>query len=193
MNYLAHCYLAEATPAALIGSLAPDFNRGGCFAPADPAIRDAMQEHLAIDQFTDAHPATIAIRTLYAKHFRHLGGVLADVTYDHFLAAQWPRFHAGQLVPFTASVYRTLEENAALCPELLQECLPRMRQQNWLASYADLEGVAETLRRMSHRLSSKPRMQDAVVILETNYAELRGHFDDFFPQLQAHVKERRKT
>jgi acyl carrier protein phosphodiesterase len=148
---------------------------------------------MAIDHFTDAHPATEAIRTLYAKHFRHLGGVLADVTYDHFLAAQWSRFHDGELVPFTEHIYATLEENAALCPDLLQECLPRMRQQNWLASYADLDGVAETLRRMSHRLSSKPKMQDAVVILDAHYAELKAHFEEFFPQLQAHVKERRKT
>lgn len=187
MNYLAHCFFAEPTPESLIGSLAPDFNRAGAFAPDDDRIRRAMREHTAIDAYTDAHPATAAVRSYYEKEFRHLGGVLADVTYDHFLAAAWPRFHSVELSAYTDTIYRTLNEHRLRCPALLQDCLPRMREQNWLASYRSLEGVATTLERMSQRLSRKPKMQDAVVILEANYKELEQQFERFFPALQEHV------
>jgi acyl carrier protein phosphodiesterase len=192
VNYLAHCFLAEATPESLIGSLAPDFNRAGAYEPTHPAIRTAMTEHLAIDTFTDAHPATAAVRSLYEKQFRHLGGVLADVTYDHFLAIHWPRFHSVELSAYTETIYRTLDEHRLRCPVLLQDCLPRMREQNWLASYRTLEGVAETLRRMSQRLSRKPSMEDAVMILEDHYDELEQKFEMFFPELQRFVQDLRR-
>ena len=60
MNYLAHFYLADGSPDALVGSLLGDFVKGDDHADYPPEIQRAILIHRQIDSFTDAHPSSPA-------------------------------------------------------------------------------------------------------------------------------------
>lgn len=192
MNYLAHCLLAEDSPESLIGSLAPDFSRPKDYAPRHQTIAAAMREHHAIDSFTDAHAVFLQSRARFRPRFRHFAGAITDVVYDHFLSLRWAEYCARERRDFVQSVYATLEANVELCPNGLRECLPRMREQDWIGSYGEVEGVRISLQRISRRLSTQPDLAAAVEIVVAEREGLQREFDAFFPELRRYVEEFRK-
>lgn len=193
MNYLAHCLLAQETPEALIGSLAPDFSRPKDYSPPTEIIAAAMREHHAIDSFTDAHEIFLRSRSRFRPRFRHFAGAVTDVVYDHFLSLRWEQHCARERRDFVETTYATLEAHAHLCPEGLRECLPRMREQDWIGSYGELEGVRISLQRISRRRASLPDLAAAVEIVAAEREELQREFDAFFPELREYVRAFRKA
>lgn len=187
MNYLAHCLLAEETPESLIGSLAPDFSRPKDYTPPTETIAAAMREHHAIDSFTDAHEIFLRSRSRFRPRFRHFAGAVTDVVYDHFLSLRWPQHCVRERGGFVQDVYASLERHIHLCPEGLRECLPRMREQDWIGSYGELEGVRISLERISRRLTTQPDLASAVEIVAAEREALQSEFDAFFPELQKYV------
>lgn len=152
VNFLAHVFLADHTPALRVGGLVGDFVKGPLPAglPADLARGVAL--HRAIDAFAEGHPAFRTSRARVSPVRRRWAGVLVDIYYDHLLARDWPAWHATSLADFTAAVYA---EGHARLAELPADCawiLPRMREQDWLGAYANLAGIALTLRRMAARV-----------------------------------------
>ncbi len=187
MNYLAHAFLARATPALLTGGLLGDFVKGRLDDRYPPEIRAGIAQHRAIDVFTDAHNLVHASRALMAPERRRFAGILVDVFYDHFLARHWERYAATPLERFTADVYATLWPQRGGFPERLQRILPWMRADDWLAGYADLGGVDASLRGMSRRFRYPERAQPlarGIDDLTAHYAELERHFLEFFPELE---------
>jgi len=193
VNYLAHCLLAEDSPGSLIGSLAPDFSRPKDYTPPDKSIAAAMREHHAIDSFTDAHAVFLQSRARFRPRFRHFAGAVTDVVYDHFLSLRWAEYNARERRAFVQNVYATLDANVHLCPEGLRECLPRMREQDWIGSYGEVEGVRVSLQRISQRLTSQPDLAAAVEIVVTEREGLQREFDTFFPELKRYVEGMRKN
>lgn len=193
MNYLAHCLLAEDSPGSLIGSLAPDFSRPKDYMPPDEIIAAAMREHHAIDSFTDSHAVFLQSRARFRPRFRHFAGAITDVVYDHFLSLRWAEHCGCERHAFVQDVYATLDANVHLCPEGLRECLPRMRAQDWIGSYGEVEGVRVSLQRISRRLTSQPDLAASVDIVLAEREGLQKEFDAFFPELRRHVEEFRRA
>jgi len=193
VNYLAHCLLAQETPEALIGSLAPDFSRPKDYSPPTEIIAAAMREHHAIDSFTDAHEIFLRSRSRFRPRFRHFAGAVTDVVYDHFLSLRWEQHCTHKRRDFVETTYATLEAHAHLCPEGLRECLPRMREQDWIGSYGELEGVRISLQRISRRRASLPDLAAAVEIVAAEREELQREFDAFFPELREYVRASRRV
>ncbi len=78
--------------------------------------------------------------------------MLVDIFYDHVLARDWPKFHSDMLPLYCQSVYRQIEARLDELPESTGFAMRLMAQENWLQSYAELDGIADVLSRMSQRV-----------------------------------------
>ncbi len=194
MNFLAHLYLADDTPGSLIGSLLPDLVRGAgrTLDGLDPEVEAGALRHRRIDVFTDRHPAFQASRGRIRGRHGIFSGILIDVFYDHFLSVRWAEYHSEPLPAFVAYVYRTFADHPTLMPRAMRPIVERMVEQDWLSSYASVDGLALTLRRMSHRFEVRFErridLATAVDSLRDQYTALDQDFAVFFPQAIAHVR-----
>jgi acyl carrier protein phosphodiesterase len=151
MNFLAHAVLAERTSALMVGGVIGDWIKGilpGCL-PTDLAQGVAL--HRAIDAFVETHPAFRSSRSRISQQRRRYAGVLVDIFYDHVLARDWERFHSGVLAVYCQTVYRQIEARLDELPESACFAMRLMAQEDWLQSYAGLDGITDVLSRMSQR------------------------------------------
>ena len=176
MNYLAHLYLAGDSPRALVGSLAADFVKGRVPEDQNDEVRRAILLHRQIDGFTDRHPIHAESRRRVAPPRRRYAGVLVDLFYDHFLAAEWSRYSAVPLEQYCARVYAVLIEHAALLPPRLQARLPVMAAEDWLGSYATFAGIDRALRGLSRRVRRENPLAGGVEELAASYDLFRDDF-----------------
>jgi acyl carrier protein phosphodiesterase len=68
-----------------------------------------------------------------------------------------------------------------------------MRDQEWLLSYREVDGIYRTLARLSHRLSRHPHLEDATHHLVDSRVELERRFRAFWPDVVAFAKELRSV
>lgn len=189
MNFLAHLYLTDDTPEGMVGSLLPDLVRGADRRDIAPALLPAVRLHRKIDALTDSHPVfACSTQRLRPKHGRY-APIITDVLYDHFLSIDWPRYCDEPLDSFIARVHRTFAANPHLMPGAMRSVVQRLDEQNWLGSYAHIDGVRLTLERMSARLSCRFERQvdltPAVDELVGSHGEFRREFHAFFPDVIA--------
>jgi len=151
MNFLAHAVLAEREPALMVGGVIGDWIKGllpGCL-PMDLAQGVAL--HRAIDGFVETHPAFCCSRSRISQARGRYAGVLVDIFYDHVLARDWARFHSDRLPLYCKSIYRQIEARLDELPESAGFAMRLMAREDWLQSYAELDGIADVLSRMSQR------------------------------------------
>lgn len=187
MNYLAHFYLADGSPDALVGSLLGDFVKADDHADYPPEIQRAILSHRKIDSFTDAHPVISRSKRRLSDTHRHTKGILIDLFYDHFLARNWGDYAKVPLPEFTRHVYQTLTGYQDILPHRMQRMLPYMITDDWLGSYTDVENIERALKGLSRRLTRSNSLGQGVADLETNYAAFQSDFRAFFPELSAYV------
>jgi acyl carrier protein phosphodiesterase len=85
-------------------------------------------------------------------------------------------------------IYAEMTAYAGPLDERIRLGLHHMATDDWLGSYASIEGTAVTLRRMSHRLSRPNLLGEAAAELSAHYVGLRQDFYAFFPRLRAHTQ-----
>lgn len=151
MNFLAHAVLAERTPALLVGGVIGDWIKGALPAGLPADLAQGVALHRAIDSFVETHPAFRCSRARISPERRRYAGVLVDVFYDHVLARDWPRFHPAHLPSYCQSVYRQIEFRLDQLPESAGFAMRLMAREDWLQSYAELDGIADVLSRMAQR------------------------------------------
>jgi acyl carrier protein phosphodiesterase len=183
LNHLAHLFLAGDSPQSLLGNLSGDFVKGRLGGEFPPAVRAGIIEHRKIDEFTDTHPEVAAFRRIIAAEHGHYARVIADVFFDHFLAAEWRDYHPAPLEVFLAGVWAKLDPLIDLMPLRLRRIYPRIRDEQWLLSYGELSGIRTALTMMSYRFSRKPHLETAVPLLEESRGALRFHFHRFLPDV----------
>ena len=185
MNHLAHLFLAGPTAESLIGNLAGDFVKGRIGDRFPPGIAAGIANHRRIDAFTDAHPRVAAFRRVLVPEFGHYARVIADMFFDHFLASNFDELGGESLEEFLARTYATIDPHAHALPGLLRVVYPRMRDERWLESYTELEGIHGALRNISRRFSRAPRLEMATRHLVDSRPELEREFAAFFPDVVA--------
>lgn len=191
MNFLAHAWLAGDAPADRLGGLMGDFVKGPLPAGLPPDIAEGVRLHRAIDSFADTHPAFRSACARVPPERRRAAGILVDMFFDHFLARRWDEFSAVPLPHFTAAAYRLMAAHHALLPPRLQRILPWMREDDWLASYAEVDSVAYALERMSQRLSRPGLLAGAGSVLRQEYPALEADFLAFLPDALRFVETHR--
>jgi acyl carrier protein phosphodiesterase len=188
MNWLAHLFLSEPSPAFRIGNLLPDMVRPSALSGLPSEFLRGVHQHRKIDAFTDSHPIVRRSITRVGPEFRRFGGIFVDIFYDHFLSREWPTLSSTSLPAFTSEVYASFESHRREIPAEAYLHLKRMKTENWLCAYGDLHGVATTLGRIGLRLRKPTPLAEGAVILEADYAGFHGDFTEFFPELMGHVR-----
>ncbi|HRX53466.1 MAG: ACP phosphodiesterase [Verrucomicrobiales bacterium] len=188
MNWLAHCYLSEPSPAFRVGSLLPDILRPHALGHLPVDYQAGIARHHRIDRFTDLHPIVLECRLRFPSPLRRYSGVLIDVFFDHILARDWDRYSPTPLHEFTADIYDAFDQCRDDLPTITATRLSRMRENDLLGSYANLSGITYALRRLAARLSRPFDLAASTGMLENQYEAFRSDFQLFFPELISHVK-----
>ncbi|MBL8797737.1 MAG: DUF479 domain-containing protein [Planctomycetia bacterium] len=187
MNWLAHLLLSEPETPHRLGNLLADLVKGSARRSLPADLQRGLACHRVIDSFTDAHPVVHRSQRRIGPPFERFAGVLIDVFYDHYLARGWQRYGVGALNDFTSEVYTALLGYVGEIPEKARWVIGRMASEDWLGSYREPSGVAATLQRLSLRLERPGLLLPAVDEMLRHDAALDADFQEFFPQLAAHV------
>ena len=183
MNYLAHIYLSGNNEMVTIGNFIADSIKGKQYLDYPKEVQKGILLHREIDTFTDAHPIVRqSSKRLHAK-YSHYSGVIVDILYDHFLAKNWSDYSDIPLEEFTDHFYQIMEKNFDWLPANTQRMLPFMKTENWLLSYAKIEGIQNVLNGMNRRTNNKSGMHQATNELRQFYFDFESEFTHFFAEL----------
>ena len=190
MNFLAHIYLSNDNDFIKIGNFMADGIRGNDYLDYPEEIKKGIILHRYIDTFTDANETFRISKHRLHQRYGHYSGVIVDILYDHFLAKNWTKYSDETLRSFVSRFYQSLEDNFEILTPKTQRILPIMIEQNWLESYATIEGISKILFQMDYRTKFKSKMQFSVEELKEFYADFENEFTLFFEELRNHVKEK---
>lgn len=192
MNFLAHIYLSGNNKAVTIGNFIADGIRGKDYEVYPKDIQTGILLHREIDTYTDAHKTVRLSTKRLHKNYSHYSGVIVDILYDHFLAKNWQNYSKIPLAEYIDDFYDTLEDNFDVLPQRIKQFMPYMIADNWLLSYASIEGIAKVLEGMNRRTKNKSKMNLAVNELQEFYNEFETEFTLFFDELITFSSEKLK-
>lgn len=184
MNYLAHIYLAGASPLAQVGGFSADGVKGNDYRHYTPTMRDAIYKHRLIDTFTDTHPLVREIRQEIAPLFGRYANVLIDIYFDYLLASDFARYTNGKsLRCYSLRFYFWLTVYAYRLPPRFKRFFLHFIFSDRLYKYRLTEGIKESLEIMAAYRGVAIEPQKATDYLMENEPELRRRFDIFFKEL----------
>jgi acyl carrier protein phosphodiesterase len=190
LNYLAHIFLSGPDTELMIGNFIADAVRGKQILQFSQGIQQGILLHREIDAFTDVNEVVAETKNRLRPEYGKYAPVIADMFYDHFLAANFEAFSQQPLRPFTHEKYSVLQQHWPILPERVKHFLPHMMQHNWLLSYAELPGINQALTGLSRRTTFVSGMETAARELEKNYELYAAEFSLFFPELIAFSQSR---
>lgn len=194
MNLLAHVLIAYATlpntdGQECTGSIMADYYSGQDIAVFPPGLQAGLRQHRAVDAFTDAHPAFVAVRRAIAAAGapRFTAGIITDIFWDHVLASEWddwglPLSGLG-LEPFCAVVHGRIAGTEEYFGPGFAELFRAMVKDSWLSSYARLDAIERTLAGLSRRMSGQPDLASCASLLIHQGDIIRAGFATFWPEL----------
>jgi len=185
MNFLAHIYLSGNNDLVTIGNFIADGIRGKKYLEFPKDIQTGILLHRQIDTFTDAHKTVRESTKRLHKNYSHYSGVIVDILYDHFLAKNWNKYSDTPLDIYVDDFYDSLQDHFELLPPRIQKMMPYMIADNWLLSYASIEGISKVLEGMNRRTKNRSQMNLAVNELQEFYDEFEDEFTRFFDELIA--------
>lgn len=187
MNYLAHLYFSQPTPASRVGNLLGDFRRGVTSETLPNEVRAGLRNHLAVDAFTDSHPLIHEAKRGFSSQRRRFAGVALDVLFDHLLIRHWHQFSDTGFDSFIDDVYGDLARGERLMPAPMRRRVELMTAQDWLRAYGSLDTVALALDRMAARIRFTNGFAGVMDEMLPREQELEARFLAFFPELCRHV------
>lgn len=183
MNFLAHLYLSEDNIDSIVGNFIADHVKGSSIDNYSNEIKSAIRFHRSIDQYTDNHAVVQETLVHLRPEFRKYSGVVLDMYYDHFLAANWNNWSDEKLDDFTRRMFKTLNSRISSLPQRSQYILPYMIAENWLLNYRNFEGLNRALSGISSRTKFYSNLENATKHLKKNYQVYENSFNQFFPDL----------
>ena len=187
MNWLAHLHLSDPLPATRIGNLLPDILRGPELQLVPEEFAAGIRHHQIIDAYTDSHPVFRESARRIEPPLRRYGAILVDVFYDHFLACHWADYSSAELDDFVAGFHASIDDFRDRLPEQAYVRLAAIRDEGWLLSYRQIEGIRAALDRISGRLRRPVDLTPGVDMLLARYEDFAGDFRKFYPQLISHA------
>jgi len=188
MNYFAHLVLSQPTLESTVGNLLGDFARGIDQSALDPAVLAGLNNHRAVDRFTDRYVKATGIKQSFSATRRRFAGIALDVYFDHLLMNHWHEFDARNLDDVIAEFYTRMEGGQALMPgSEMRRVTSRMISDDWFGSYREIDSVAEALDRIAMRIRFANQFGNIIEDLRRHEDIILELFIDFFPDLKAHV------
>ncbi|MBD2667412.1 hypothetical protein B6N60_04012 [Richelia sinica FACHB-800] len=192
MNWLAHLFLSEPNVEMRLGNLLADIVKGGERHQLNSTIQRGINCHQIIDQFTDNHLIVKRSKQRINSNYRRFAGIIVDIFYDHFLAANWSEYTTISLDDFTTEIYTSFQNYPGYLPVIVKEVITRVKDKDLLGSYRQIAGVENSLLRISKRLSLRQKkifnLNPAIIELTSQYTEFQQDFQEFFPELHLYVK-----
>lgn len=183
MNYLAHIYLSGNNDLVTMGNFIADGIKGKSYTNYPKDVQIGILLHRNIDTFTDAHKIVRQSTKRLHENYGHYSGIIVDILYDHFLAKNWNNYSDVPLENYVQNFYNTLEVHYNMLPSRIQHMMPYMMTDNWLLSYATIDGISKVLDGMNRRTKNRSGMDKAVNELELFYSEFETEFSTFFDEL----------
>ena len=190
MNFLAHIYLSGNNDYIKIGNFMADGIKGDDYNNFPDAIKKGILLHRAIDSYTDMHPVFRKSKHRLHEKYGHYSGVIMDIFYDHFLAKNWNSYSKTPLATYINDFYQLLQTHFDELTLKIQKMYPNMVQQNWLLSYATVEGIGTILYQMDYRTKFQSKMQYAIEELVLFYNEFEEEFTLFFEDIRQMALEK---
>lgn len=189
MNHFAHLVLAQPTIESTVGNLLGDFARGVKRHSLSPAVRAGLDNHRAVDRFTDAHPLVREMKHRFSPRRRRFAGIALDIYFDHLLINHWNELENGRLEPLIHRFYARMSAGQELMPnENMRYVTRRMVEHDWFGSYREVESVAEAMDRVAQRIRFANRFDHAIEDLLQHDDAIRAGFCEFYPQLKRYVE-----
>ncbi len=188
MNYFAHLVLSQPTLESTVGNLLGDFARGIDQSALDPAVMAGLNNHRAVDRFTDSYIRATGIKQCFSPDRRRFAGIALDVYFDHLLMNHWLEFDARNLNDVIEEFYARMESGQALMPgSEMRRVTSRMISDDWFGSYRNIDSVAEALDRIAMRIRFANQFGNVIEDLRRHEDTILELFIEFFPDLKAHV------
>lgn len=184
MNYLAHIYLSGENELLKIGNFMADHIKGNKYKSYPQDIQKGILLHRQIDSFTDNNEVARNSKRRLNERYGLYRGIIIDILYDHFLAKNWHLYSNTQLENYTKEFYTLLQENYEILPEKIKHMSVYMIKDDWLKSYAQIEGIRQVLSGMNRRTGGKSQMDQAIHDLEDHYDDFEADFISFFDVLR---------
>ncbi|MGU3375254.1 acyl carrier protein phosphodiesterase [Chryseobacterium sp. M5A1_1a] len=188
MNYLAHSFLTF-TDGQIVGQFLEDFirNKDRFSFPKD--IQDGITLHRAIDTFTDSHPAIHEAKKAFAPLVRLYSGAFVDVSMDYFVANDLSLHSLTGWKAHSLKVYSVLNANEKWLPENFKGMLVKMEHDDWLYNYREDWGIKFSIQNVLNKAKYLDKDIPVFEAFLENKKLIQQCYDDFFPDLMAHVKE----
>jgi acyl carrier protein phosphodiesterase len=190
LNYLAHAYLSFNHPEILMGNMISDFVKGNKKFNYPPEIQKGIMLHRAIDEFTDAHPATRLAKNIFRPAYRLYSGAFTDVVYDHFLATDKNEFTEESLFNFSQQVYNELDRQTEWMPGRFAMMFPYMKSHNWLLGYRTLAGTAKSCEGVVRRAAYLQESETAYRLFNEHYQLFGDYYRQFWADLRVFARDR---
>jgi acyl carrier protein phosphodiesterase len=188
MNYLAHLYLSGESDEIKLGNFIGDFVKGNKYQQYPEMVAYGIQLHRNIDSFTDNHPDVRECIQLLKPGYGRFSGVVVDIFFDHFLAANWKDYSTVTLRQFAKQAHSVFISNFLMLPLRVKQFLPFLIQHRRLESYAKKENLFHVLEIMSNRTSLPSNSEWAMTMLHQEYDEFERLFHSFFAELTDYVE-----
>jgi acyl carrier protein phosphodiesterase len=182
MNYLAHLYLSGTNKGVKVGNFIGDYVKGSSYKRFAPDIQTGIILHRRIDTFTDNHPVARESRDAFRLHYRRYSGVVVDIVFDHFLAANWDHFSDQSLNSFVSDSHQILMSHYFSLPGVVKQFLPFLIKSRRMEHYKSYDGIHRTLRIMASHSSLPDHSDWAIKQLQLHYESLREQFFSFFQE-----------
>ena len=188
MNHFAHLVLARPTVESTVGNLLGDFARGVDLDALPAAVRAGLDNHRAVDRFTDSHPRVREMKQVFSPERRRFAGIALDIYFDHLLLRHWHRFDPRDPDAVIGEFYRRMLAGQELMPAThMRNTTRRMIDYDWFGSYRDEDSVGEAIDRVAARIRFAHAFDNAIEDLRHNHELIRDGFFEFYPALQQHV------
>jgi acyl carrier protein phosphodiesterase len=185
VNFLTHLFLSRGAPELLVGNLMGDFVKGRLDRRFSPVITQGIFLHREIDSFAGQNVNFLHSKRRLDQSFGHYRGVLIDLFYDHFLAANWKDYADVPYPVFLSDAWHILRKHRRYLPYKLLRIMPFIFR-DWLPSYRTIEGIDAVLHRISHyRLKRINPLGQGAEALSRHYEGLYEDFRKFLPELIA--------
>jgi acyl carrier protein phosphodiesterase len=188
MNYLAHIYLSGDSEEIILGNFIADFVKGNKYLNYPEQVAFGIRLHRSIDLFTDQHELVKESINILKPGYGRYAGIVTDVFFDHFLAANWNRYSEHTLRQFSKHAHAVFLSNFLLLPFRVKQFLPFLIQHKRLESYAHRENMYPVLEIMSRRTSLPANSEWAMQILNQEYDQFEALFHGFFAELIEYVE-----
>jgi len=192
MNFLAHIYLSGNNEQIQIGNFIGDYVKGNKYLDYPELIQKGILLHRDIDNFTDNNSLHKLAKRNISKKYKKYSGIIIDIFYDHFLAANWTDYSNIPLPEYTNTFYKLLKSNYDILPNKVQDFLPKLISNNRLLSYKDITGIKLALNKMTEYTSLPKYTNYAISELLKNYSDFNKNFELFMIEIINYLTEKYK-